>query len=464
MVLRVFRHFVPVSIICLALSDLFLVFLAFHLVSTEDSFLSTHLSDTLRSPSLKLSVMIGIGAVISGLYDGKAFLNYRSMVLQIFLSSFFSCIVIAFGDYFLSYSFDPKDWFWEVQKAAFTWLVCILFTRAVFITIADLDTFKRRMLIIGTGEQAERIVALAACGSKPHVIPLAYLHEKIPLWTSAENPEIDGANQNTILRRARELQANEIVIATDDRQGLPMTDLLQCRREGIRVTNYLDFIERETNSIDIAALQPGWLVFSDGFRVSRWASFCKRSADIFLSAVLLSLTLPLMMFTCVLILFDSPGPVLYRQERVGLGGRPFVLLKFRSMHTDAEKDGVARWAATEDCRITRVGRFIRKLRIDELPQLVNVLRGDMSFVGPRPERTAFVDKFTKQIPFYAERHWVKPGITGWAQIKYQYGASLEDARVKLSYDLYYVKNRGLFLDLIITLRTVRVILWADGAR
>jgi exopolysaccharide biosynthesis polyprenyl glycosylphosphotransferase len=198
--------------------------------------------------------------------------------------------------------------------------------------------------------------------------------------------------------------------------------------------------------------------------MSRWVKFCKRSADIVVSISLLAATAPLMLLTHLLITLDSPGPVLYRQERVGLGGRRFVLLKFRSMCADAEKDGVERWAAHGDARVTRVGRIIRKLRIDELPQLINVLRGDMSIVGPRPERPAFVEELGRQLPFYSERHWIKPGITGWAQVKYEYGASLEDARVKLSYDLYYVKNYSLFLDLIIALQTVRVILWADGAR
>ena len=186
--------------------------------------------------------------------------------------------------------------------------------------------------------------------------------------------------------------------------------------------------------------------------------------DIASSLALLLLTLPLLLLACLLIIIESPGPVLYRQQRVGLGGRPFVLLKLRSMCTDAEKDGAPRWAKTGDPRVTRVGKFIRRARIDELPQLWNVLHGDMSFVGPRPERPAFVDDFCQQIPFYAERHCVKPGITGWAQTNYPYGASLEDARNKLSYDLYYAKNHGLFLDLIILLQTIRVILWADGSR
>jgi exopolysaccharide biosynthesis polyprenyl glycosylphosphotransferase len=216
--------------------------------------------------------------------------------------------------------------------------------------------------------------------------------------------------------------------------------------------------------VDLTALQPSWLIFSDGFRGCGPTKIGKRCFDVAISLALLLFTVPLLLLTWVLIVVESSGPALYRQERVGLDGRCFVLLKFRSMRVDAENDGKPRWALTNDPRVTRVGAIIRKLRIDELPQLVNVLRGDMSFVGPRPERPEFVGHFTRQIPFYAERHCVRPGITGWAQINQPYGASLEDARSKLSYDLYYVKNHGLFLDILIVLQTVRVILWADGAR
>jgi sugar transferase (PEP-CTERM system associated) len=460
MVLRVFRHFVPASIICLALSDLLLVSLAFYLIFPNDRFPSWRLADTLSSPSLKLSALIAIGAVISGLYDAKSFLTYRSMVLKIGLSFFLTTVILSVGStVFVNWS-TPLDWFWEVQKATFTWLVCILITRAVFITIADLNAFKRRILVLGDGDMAERIRRLATDRKQSRFVPVLYLNEKT--WSSSARH--NAVTMLSIYQNARKLQISEVVIATDERRGLPLDELMLCRRSGIKITQYLDFIERQTNSIDIDALQPGWFLFADGFKASGWRRFWKRSTDIVLSILLLVATLPLMLFTCVLIALESTGPVLLRQERIGLSGRPFVLLKFRSMVADAEKDGLARWASSGDSRITKVGKFIRKFRIDELPQLVNVLRGDMSFVGPRPERPVFVRELTEKIPFYSERHWVKPGITGWAQIRYQYGASVQDARIKLSYDLYYVKNHGLFLDLLIVLQTVRVILWADGAR
>ena len=245
-------------------------------------------------------------------------------------------------------------------------------------------------------------------------------------------------------------------------------DLIGCRRnhveQGVRVTGYLSFVERELGRIVLDDLDPNWLIFSDGFDKSVFRDAAKRAFDLIVSLLLLLFTLPITAVAALLIKLDSPGPVFYRQERVGRDGRTFTLTKFRSMRVDAEQQGGPRWAAEKDDRITEVGAFIRQTRIDELPQIINVLRGEMSIIGPRPERPFFVDTLTDAIPFYGERHRVKPGITGWAQINYPYGASIEDAREKLSYDLYYVKNTSLFLDVIILLQTVRVILWPSGVR
>jgi sugar transferase (PEP-CTERM system associated) len=460
MVLRIFRHFIPMSIILLALSDLALIFLALYLTSAESSLSSFRVADLLQSPSLWLSALIGLGLVISGLYHAKAFLDYRSMAIQIAISFGFVLVIAVAAGFYVEHTRGIGEPLWDIQKAAFSWLVCILVTRAIFLTLVDHNAFKRRVLVFGTGARAARIAALVAAGSNRYFIPAAYLSDK----TGSSSTVADEGGAESIASQARHLQVSEIVIAAEDRRGLPLHDLLQCRVSGIKITDYLDFIERETKTVDLPALQPGWLIFSDGFRASRLTTLCKRCFDLLFSISLLLLTLPLMLLTTLLIIIDSPGPVLYRQTRIGAGGRQFVLLKFRSMHVDAEKDGVARWASTRDPRVTRVGSMIRKIRIDELPQLFNVLRGDMSVVGPRPERPALVDELSRQIPFYAERHCAKPGITGWAQINYPYGASPEDARMKLAYDLYYVKNQGPFLDIIIVLQTVRVILWADGAR
>ncbi|MCA1749881.1 MAG: exopolysaccharide biosynthesis polyprenyl glycosylphosphotransferase, partial [Sphingomonadales bacterium] len=225
------------------------------------------------------------------------------------------------------------------------------------------------------------------------------------------------------------------------------------------------FLERETGRIDLDSVNPSWLIFSDGFSSGRrLSSAAKRLFDILASAILLALTLPVILLTALLVRLESKGPAFFRQKRVGLYGQEFELIKLRSMHEDAEAEGEPVWAQKDDPRVTRIGRIIRQLRIDELPQAWTVLKGEMSFVGPRPERKHFVDDLTTKMPFYAERHMVKPGITGWAQINYPYGASLEDSRHKLEFDLYYAKNYTPFLDLLIILQTVRVVIWPEGAR
>jgi sugar transferase (PEP-CTERM system associated) len=240
------------------------------------------------------------------------------------------------------------------------------------------------------------------------------------------------------------LGASEVVVATDERRGLPVRQLLYCKLAGIKVIDFLDFWERETRTIDLEALKPSWLFYADGFRCGPVEEFVKRAFDIVISLCVLLLTLPLLVATACLIKLETRGPILYRQPRVGRHGRVFTILKFRSMRADAETDGHPRWAPEKDPRITRIGAVIRKLRIDELAQIFNVLRGEMSFVGPRPERPFFVAELAQKIEYYSERHWVRPGITGWAQINFPYGASMEDARAKLTYVLYYVKNRSIF--------------------
>ena len=257
---------------------------------------------------------------------------------------------------------------------------------------------------------------------------------------------------------------DEIIVAEREQRGggVPMDQLLACRIRGIPVLDLAAFYERAKSEVPIDSLKASWLVYGDGFVQGRARQIAKRAFDILCSSILLLLASPVMLLTILAIKLDSPGPIIYRQERVGLGGRIFMCLKFRSMRTDAEKDGVARWAAKNDSRVTRIGAFIRKTRIDELPQLLSVLKGEMSLVGPRPERPSFVAQLKEQIPFYDVRHSVKPGVTGWAQVRYSYGASLEDARRKHQFDLYYVKNNSLFLDLLVLVETVSVVLFREG--
>jgi sugar transferase (PEP-CTERM system associated) len=254
-----------------------------------------------------------------------------------------------------------------------------------------------------------------------------------------------------------------IVAARDHRVGIPMGQLLECRVNGISVIDLAGFYEREHGQVPVHSLKSSWLIYGKGFAQDALRTSVKRTFDIVGALGLLTLAAPVMLLASAAIALESGRPVLYRQQRVGRGGRAFNCIKFRSMRLDAEGDGVARWAVKGDARVTRVGRFLRPTRIDELPQLFNVLRGEMSLVGPRPERPAFVKQLAEEIPYYEVRHSVKPGVTGWAQVRYTYGASVEDATRKLEYDLYYVKNHSLFLDILILVETVRVVLFGEGA-
>jgi sugar transferase (PEP-CTERM system associated) len=323
---------------------------------------------------------------------------------------------------------------------------------------------RRKVLVYGTGERARTVGrSLQTAGSNVELMGyLASPNETehvVATWaTLGEDERLDDV--------VRRLGVDEIVVALSERRGgsMPMRELLDCKLQGVRVSGVATFFEQNLGQLRLDSVSAGWLIFGEGFNQGFLRTSIKRLFDIAGALLLIVLTLPLMLITAVAIKLESPGPVFYRQQRVGLGGRPFDVVKFRSMRTDAEKDGVPRWASAADSRVTRVGRIIRKVRIDELPQLFGVLLGDMSLVGPRPERPFFVDQLTADIPFYAARHSVKPGVTGWAQVSYQYGASREDTIEKLQYDLYYVKNHSLFLDLVILFETVGVVLTGKGAQ
>lgn len=466
MVLRIFRHFVPLSLLLLSFSELVLMVITWSWDLTGFSWAKHDLDGLLQSPPLRLAVLAAIMMAIAGLYQSKALLDFRVMVVHLLVSLVFLTPLIIIGVIYWHNEFLVKEPLsYLCLKATLTWLVCILVTRAVFLALVDLNLFKARVVILGTGERAGQISDIVTAGYNRYFVPVAYVgacsDSRVVPTDAAPSCEddVDG-----LVRIARAHAATEVVVATDDRRGVPVNQLLRCRLAGIGVIGYLDFLERETKSVDLDALQPGWFVYSDGFRCSAVGRWGKRCFDILLSLAVLIITLPVLVLTAFAVKLDSKGPILYRQRRVGLGGCPFDLLKFRSMRVDAERDGAPRWATTKDPRITRVGSVIRKFRIDELPQLANVLRGEMSFVGPRPERPEFVEQLAAQIPYYRERHCIKPGITGWAQVTYDYGGSIEGARRKLTYDLYYAKNHGSFLDLVIILQTVRVIFWSDGAR
>jgi sugar transferase (PEP-CTERM system associated) len=273
-------------------------------------------------------------------------------------------------------------------------------------------------------------------------------------------------NHDLLRRTADELKVSEIVIAVRERRGgvLPLRQLLDARLHGIKVMDLQSFYEREEGVLRIDSMRASWMIFGNGFDQGMSRDLVKRLFDLIASASLLLLAMPILLLAMIAVVIDSGFPIFYSQERVGFGGRHFRILKLRTMRTDAEKGGQAVWAVAKDPRITRVGNFLRRTRIDELPQLWTVLAGHMSFVGPRPERQFFVDQLVEKIPFYDVRHSVKPGVTGWAQVRYPYGASVEDGLAKLQYDLYYVKNHSLFLDLMILVETIQVVLLGKGAR
>ena len=321
-----------------------------------------------------------------------------------------------------------------------------------------------RILVVGNGPEAHALAqeiraqsraAYRVVGFYPTLTPSSQGHD------SLRNVFPRDAQLVELIARH---EVDEVIVAVNDHRGgaVPMDQLLACRTRGVRVLDLAAFYERTRSEVPIDSLKASWLVYGNGFVQGRWRRSVKRAFDIVGSGLLLLASLPVLLVAMVLVTLDSPGPILYKQERVGRRGRTFMCLKLRSMRTDAESDGVERWASTDDPRVTRVGKFIRKTRIDELPQLISVLRGEMSLVGPRPERPSFVRDLNEQIPFYDIRHSIKPGLTGWAQVRYCYGASVEDARRKHQFDLYYVKNNSLFLDLLILIETVSVVLLREG--
>jgi sugar transferase (PEP-CTERM system associated) len=349
-------------------------------------------------------------------------------------------------------------------SALIVFLVAILGWRLLFNHLAGSSKLQEQILFVGTGPVARK-VARQILDQRDFAYRIVGFidDDRGRIGERIVNPAIVGTPAD-IDRLIADHHIDRIVVGLADRRGkLPVEALLRAKMAGVRVEDATTIYERVTGKILIDDLRPSWLIFSDGFLVSRSSRWMKRVIDLTLSIVMGLAALPVMVVTAIAIWLESGGPVLYCQDRVGENGRVFTLCKFRSMRTDAEKEGTPIWASEQDNRVTRVGRFIRKTRLDELPQLWNVLRGDMSFVGPRPERPYFVTELARAIPFYQERHAVKPGITGWAQVKYRYGASVEDAMEKLRYDLYYIKHLSIFFDLTIVFDTVKVVLFRKGA-
>lgn len=465
--IRIFNHHVHVKFMLLALAHMVVivasVFLAIYLrFITYDREVVTAPSETIiRAIVYAVMMMIGFGAM--GLYRLQRDPSGISMVARVISGLFFGSLIA-----FIVYYVVPQL-FLGRGVLAIAWVLSLLSVVAVqhvFSRIAIQTGDLWRVLFYGAGDNAAELLAFMRRRSDRALFRLTGC-----VVLEDEQPKVDIALHSrpdtSLVEYARRHDIHEIVVAMDDRRrNFPADELMACRLAGINVVDMVSFYERQTGKVKTELLQPSWIIFSEGFRQSSFDNVIKRGLDLLASAVLLAVLWPFMLVAAIAIKAEEGirAPVFYRQIRVGQYGRDFDIIKFRSMRTDAESASGAQWASTDDPRITRVGHYLRKLRIDELPQLWNVFRGDMSLVGPRPERPEFVEHLARIMPYYHVRECVRPGVTGWAQLGYPYGASEKDANAKLQFDLYYVKNWTLFLDLLILCNTIEVVLFRKGSR
>ena len=469
MSIRLFGHYVSVPLLLLIFSEA-VIFVGSVYLAGSLRFLSVNFRVVTAigtSPwvfpraLLYAAVMLGVMAAF-GLYGsalGRKDREYYARYLSSFPAGALAMMIVF---YVVPASFLGRG----IMALSFAFSIMLTaLARTVFFRVIGHKALKRRVLVLGSGSRAAGVDALQnKLGSNAGFDLVGFV---------LCGDQHQGRDKSKLLGDCTVLpelikrhRIDEIVVGVRDRRNgyLPMSKLLECKLEGISVVDLPTFFERETGSVQINSVSASWMIFSEGFSRTGVRKLIKRAFDIGVSGAMLIVTVPIMLLATLAIWCESGRPILYRQIRVGESGKAFEIMKFRSMRSDAEKDGVARWAQKNDDRITRVGRFLRLTRVDELPQLINVLRGDMSFVGPRPERPPFVNELSRKVPFYGSRHAVRPGITGWAQVQYPYGASIDDAVEKLQFDLYYVKNHTLFLDLVILFQTAQVVLFGKGAR
>ena len=464
--IHLFNHYVPGRMVVLAFLEALVLLMAAYVGISLDLAGSVIESSgaAYAAPSQAGAFALGMIIVMSsmGLYQPDMESDSRSIRVRLVIA-----LLLGFGFTGLLSYLMPLRYPRPLSLGATIMMVALVgsaLVRAGFYRWNKLEVLRPRVLVLGTGSRVMKLAELAKRNPNHQVI--GYISAQPSRHYIPLQQVLPMAPEDSLMSIVERHAIDQIVVGVRDRRGggFPVQQLLECRMKGVKVIELPSFFEREYRQVLLESLNPSWMVLGDGFRQGYFGNAAKRLFDVTVSAVLLLVTLPIILVAALCIYLESGLPVLYRQERVGQGGRTFTLYKLRSMKPDAESEGAPHWAKPNDDRITRVGRFIRKYRIDELPQIFNVLNGEMSFVGPRPERPFFVDQLTKQIPFYALRHSTKPGITGWAQVRYQYGASIDDAIEKLQYDLYYVKNHGLFLDLMILISTVEVVLWGRGAR
>jgi sugar transferase (PEP-CTERM system associated) len=464
MLLRIFNQYIPTRKLAFFLLESLFIFgmvvLGAYLRFLGDiaSFSSY---EGLFFKALLIVTSVQISLYYFDLYDLKIFRNNLELAIRLLQSLGASSILLAVIYYMLPSLIIGRGIF--LISLGFMG-AAIVFWRMIYNHILKTRQLDQKIMIIGSGSLAKsianEIIEKADTGFKI----VGFITENPErVGEKLVNPSIIG-DQSQIFDIARKENVNRIIVALEERRGkFPDAQLLECKMNGMIVEDGIEFYEHLTGRLQVESLRPSSLIFSDGFKKSKLSIWIKRVTGFTFSLIGLVLLSPFILILALLIKIDSHGSFFYHQERVGENGRVFKLLKFRSMVENAEANGPV-WADQDDKRITRIGRWVRKWRLDEIPQMINVLKGDMSFVGPRPERPFFVEKLRKEIPFYDQRFYVKPGITGWAQIKYQYGASKEDALEKLKYDLYYIKNLSPLFDLLIIFETIKVVLFGKGAR
>ena len=460
--MRVFRHYVSPAKVLLATIDFTLLILSAG-VSTWARFQAADLDFSIGYgmvmsfvgfAALTSPILIGLGA-----YDYESLRNLRAFLVRAGLSLSVAAILIAAVGFLL-----PGLTIWR-SILAITFVVSLVgltVAHGIFNAIIGNRVFDRKTILVGSGKRASAVLEYLSDAREHGMSPIAVFPVEGDEICEKSRPLL--REDLRLLDLTETLDADTLVIATERQDNLPMQDLISLRLTGVDIIGHQAFYEEIRGYVKLEDLSPEWLLYADGFKgTSALSLTAKRVVDILVSTLVLLASSPLWFTAGILVMVTSPGGMFYKQTRVGRLGKPFKVMKLRTMVQDAEKAG-AQWAQSNDPRVTPIGRFLRASRIDELPQIFNVLKGDMSFVGPRPERPEFVEDLEAKIPFYAERHYVKPGITGWAQIRFPYGASFEDSKRKLEYDLYYIKNYSLFLDLLIILQTARVVIFQKGAR
>ena len=464
--IRVYNHYISRLTLALICTEICLLMIVFYIgagiryASWENIEINLFLSELPGALTFTLVTIICMAAM--GMYQSDFKLDFESILLRLMPAFALSFAIMTLIFYVLPDLYFGRGLLAIAMVLAFALLLLL---RMLFFRLPGVELFRPRAIVLGTGNSAHELYKLIEEKSffRNHnivgYVPFYGEERQIPVTDIIEK----SSNLSVL---ATQKDVSEVIVATQERRGggFPIQELLECKMNGINVMDIATFYEKERGYIRMDSLQPSWLVFSRGFDQSLIRSLIKRIFDLCASILLLIVTFPIMLITMIIILLEDGKPIFYRQERIGRGGSIFSVIKFRSMRNDAEKGGKPQWSTQDDPRITRIGKIIRKLRIDELPQIINVLKGEMSFVGPRPERPYFVDMLIAQVPYYNIRHSVKPGITGWAQVRYPYGSSVEDSIEKLQYDLYYVKNHSLFLDLIILIDTIGVVLLGKGGR